>query len=92
VCIALLLANGATVDLRNKHGQTPPYYAADTGHVQSAKLLLAAGADASLAAHTSSWQCLQSAVHNGHYEMVNLLLEHTSSKAKAKHQCSLLCM
>jgi uncharacterized protein len=81
--VSLLLANGATVDLRDKHGQTPLYYAAITGHVQCAKLLLAAGADASLAVHDGSCQCLQAAVHNGHNEVVKLLLEHTASKAKA---------
>eukprot|EP00953_Heterococcus_sp_UTEX-ZZ885_P013445 7684-Heterococcus_DN1.PRE.3 len=81
--VALLLANGATVDLRDKHGQTPLCYAAITGHVQCAKLLLAVGADASLAVQDGSWQCLQAAVHNVQYETVNLLLEHTASKAKA---------
>jgi ankyrin repeat protein len=81
--VAMLLANGATVDLRDKHGQTPLYYATGTRHVQCAKLLLAAGADASIAVHDGSWQCLHVAVRNGQYDMVKLLLEYSSSKATA---------
>jgi uncharacterized protein len=70
--IKLLLANGADVNKLAQASQTPLRMAADTGSVQIAKLLLAAGAD-----HYSGTQlCLHIAVDRQHTAMVKLLLEH----------------
>lgn len=44
-CARILIANGATLDLKNVFGDTPLHLALSSGHLRIAMLLLGSGAD-----------------------------------------------
>jgi hypothetical protein len=72
---ASLLASGARADARlSKGGETPLMRAAARGHLEVARLLLDAGADAS-ARRADGFTPLILAVFFGHEQIVSLLLE-----------------
>ena len=69
---ALLLANGADVDARGKHGFTVLHYAAKWGYAAFVEFLLAHGARADLQtdARQTAWAL---AVRNGHRRVAEIL-------------------
>ena len=55
-------------------------WAACSGHVAVAEMLIAAGADVNPANDAGGWTPLHHAVHNGHLDVVQLLLRHGADK------------
>jgi ankyrin repeat protein len=80
---ALIKANPDRVNSHASYAeQTPLHIAAEFGHMDVAKLLLAHKADVEAMAH-GSWTPLLNAVFGGHKDMVELLL---ANKADVNHQ------
>lgn len=71
---ALLLEPGVNVNITDGLGETALYAAVCHGHVEAARLLLAAGADANIAC-SMSWMALHAIARSGNQAMVDLLLE-----------------
>lgn len=74
--VEMLLMLGARVDDRDDFGKTPLHAAAAHGNVESAQLLLAAGANLDDQTTNYGYTPLHEAVWNGHTTMVQLLLTH----------------
>ena len=73
--LALLFANGAHVNARNKYGTTALMKAAYHGHARMARALLDRGADPNLA-RNDKFTALALAAFFGHTETVRILIEH----------------
>lgn len=69
----LLVARGATIDVRNQQGWTPLHVAASRGHYAIAALLIANGADLN-AKTQDGWTPLHLAVGKGYHTIVGLLV------------------
>ncbi|RPA87030.1 ankyrin [Ascobolus immersus RN42] len=72
------IARGGDVSLKNNNGQTPLHLAASKSALETARLLLAAGAKAAVKDKTQQALPLHRASAVGSMPMVNLLLEHKS--------------
>lgn len=71
-----LLDRGASVNDRNRHGETPLYHAARYGALACARLLLQQPGCCVNARSSCNETPLGYAAHYGHVEMARLLLEH----------------
>jgi ankyrin repeat protein len=69
-----LLARGARIDVRNKHGQQVLSLAAYHGHAEAVKLLIAAGAPVDHA-DNSGTTALMNAVSGRQHDIVKILIE-----------------
>ena len=80
--VALLLSRGCLLQPRageSLHGATPLYLAAQTGDLETVRLLLEAGADANCVLRRMAVSPLFIASERGHTEVVRLLLRHGAS-------------
>ena len=71
--VALLITAGANVNLANKFGNTPLFFAVGNGHTEIVKLLIAKGADVNKADNKYGITPLYRASSKGHTEIVELL-------------------
>ncbi len=74
--VALLLANGAEINVKNGNGYTPLHEAVINGHTGVVALLLAHGADANVSDVLWGMSPLDYAASRDHKEIVELLLDH----------------
>lgn len=73
------------INSREKMGCAPIHSAAENGHTEMVKLLLANGADASLVDNWhNQWTPLHYAVLNGHQETAEAILVHLSNQKESK--------
>ena len=70
------VASGGTQAIYSKGGLTALLFAARQGSVESAKVLIAAGADLNLAEPDYGFTPLLEAIYNDHYDLAGLLAEH----------------
>jgi ankyrin repeat protein len=83
-CAQLLVKKGATIDIRNKVGETPLHYAASTGNLQGIELLIGNGACIEAQnnndviannIHLGGYTSLHFAVSKGHLKAVKKLVQ-----------------
>jgi ankyrin repeat protein len=88
--VKVLLANGADVNMLNSEHNTALLQTAYEGHVSSAELLIAAGADTGYIVSTTQMTCLHLAVHHKQTQLMQLLLAHTAAAVinSFAHNCS----
>ena len=86
--VALLLENGAKVDVKNKQGATALMYAVQTNQLALVKRLLASGANHSLK-NDEGWTPLMMSVSGGFIEIVELLLRYGALDAKCEEVIAL---
>ncbi len=84
--VSYLLEKGTAVDAVSNDNITALHYAAEQGHTECLKLLLAAGASPNTAANDAEATPLGAAATQGHIECVRLLLEAGADTAAAKHK------
>jgi ankyrin repeat protein len=76
----LLLTNGAKINAQDAENRaTPLQYAASWGRVEAVRALLKAGADPNLT-NKANLSPLDSALANGHEQIVTILKEHGARK------------
>jgi uncharacterized protein len=73
------VASGGTQAVYYRGGLTPLLFAARQGAVESAEVLLAAGADVNLAEPEFNFTPLLEAIYNDHYDFGALLVEHKAN-------------
>ena len=73
--VALLLENGADVNIRNEGGETPLHYAAGHGHTKVMEILLENGADPAQKG-TGCGTPMQWAARNGQIQPIKTLVDH----------------
>ena len=73
--VTALLDKGADVNAKFRYGATALFKAAERGHVEIAKLLLARGADATVKDTFYGATAMSWALDNGHVEVVRAILE-----------------
>ncbi|NEJ84321.1 hypothetical protein GR268_48710, partial [Rhizobium leguminosarum] len=71
----LLLEKGADVNIQDRKGRVPLYYAVVSGQVEFAKLLIERGADVNVK-EIFKRTLLHMAIQNGHFEVAKLLVGH----------------
>jgi ankyrin repeat protein len=79
--VTALLDKGADVNAKFRYGATALFKAAERGHTEIVKLLLARGADVTVKDTFYNATAMTWAVSNGHVEIVRALLEKDSSSA-----------
>lgn len=84
--VRLLVEHGADVHARSKSGFTPLLFAAQQGDVPSARILLAAGADANDTSPKDGASALMVATASGHTELSLLLLEKGANPNKTNSE------
>jgi ankyrin repeat protein len=67
--------NGGIIHDRPMGGLTPIFFAARQGAIESAEALIDAGADVNVAEPQYGFTPMQTAIFNGHYDLVPLLLD-----------------
>ena len=72
--ISLLVEKGAKVNIHDGEGQSPFLNAVAAGHIDSARVLIKAGADVN-ATDLLMKTCVHIAVENGHLKILAMLLE-----------------
>jgi outer membrane protein assembly factor BamB len=77
------LGKGADVNAKTRYGATALTFAADKGHIEVVKLLIARGADVNAQDTFYQMRAVDMAVTNNHLPVVKLLLEHGSKGAPA---------
>uniref|UniRef100_L2FBA5 Nacht and ankyrin domain protein n=1 Tax=Colletotrichum fructicola (strain Nara gc5) TaxID=1213859 RepID=L2FBA5_COLFN len=77
--VRTLLSNGAEVSPQDNKGRTPLHVAASNGHIETATILIEAGADVNSAPSDSVWTPLTTASAVGNVEIVKLLLANGAS-------------
>ena len=70
----MLLYNGADVNIWNEDGRTALILAAEIGHAEVAKVLIAKGVDVNKG-YAYNWTALRAAMHYGYDEISGLLVE-----------------
>jgi len=84
-----LLSRRANIEVANKNGATPLFYAAQEGHKSAVEILLSKGANIE-ASKNDGCTPLQVATHNDHIEVVKLLVANKANLAvKCQHGTSL---
>ena len=73
--VKLLISKGADVEAQDGKGNTCLLHAADRGHTEVVRALLAAGARVNHTDRTTRSTALLSAASQGHHRVVELLLE-----------------
>lgn len=71
----ILLSNGSDVNARDVFSQTPLHYAATTGNIEVARVLVAHGADVNATNKSYLTRPLHLAALNGHTAMAKLLID-----------------
>jgi ankyrin repeat protein len=84
--IRVLLAGGATVDLRDQHGRSALMHAAASGLMESVTLLLNAGASLT-AVDQQGEGALARAAERGHFEVARALLSQGADPNRISHGC-----
>jgi len=79
--VTALLDKGADVNARFRYGATALFKAAERGHTEIVKLLLARGADVTIKDTFYGATAMTWALDNGHVETIRALLEKDSSSA-----------
>jgi outer membrane protein assembly factor BamB len=79
--VAAALDNGADVNAKTRYGAAALTFAADKGHVEIVKLLLARGADVNAQDTFYQMRAIDMALMNNHAAVVTLLLERGSKGA-----------
>jgi len=80
--VTALLDKGADVNAKFRYGATALFKAAERGHVEVAKILLARGADVTVKDTFYGATAMTWALDNGHIEIVRLLLEKDASSVE----------
>ncbi|XP_022247672.1 ankyrin repeat domain-containing protein 17-like isoform X2 [Limulus polyphemus] len=75
--VELLLSRGASVDVKNKKGNSPLWLAANGGHLDVVQLLVNAGADID-SQDNRKVSCLMAAFRRGHVKVVKWMVKHVS--------------
>lgn len=79
--IEALLAAGAPVDAPARYGQTPLYFAAESGHLDAARRLVEAGAEVNARDRFFGASPLALAMWGDHFELARYLLAHGAEDA-----------
>jgi outer membrane protein assembly factor BamB len=79
--VTAALDEGADVNAKTRYGATALTYAADKGHLEIVKLLIARGADVNLQDTFYQVRAIDMAMMNNHSDVVTLLLERGSKGA-----------
>ncbi|XP_041363273.1 ankyrin repeat and KH domain-containing protein 1-like [Gigantopelta aegis] len=75
--VELLLNRGASVDVKNKKGNSPLWLACNGGHLDVVQLLVSAGADID-SQDNRKVSCLMAAFRKGHVKVVKWMVKHVS--------------
>ncbi len=81
--VTAALDKGADVNAKTRYGATALTFAADRGHIEVVKLLIARGGDVNAQDTFYQMRAVDMAVTNNHLPVVKLLLEHGSKGAPA---------